>query len=146
MIREATLADMDRLTDLGRRFFNAAEMGRIYRFSEGDFRGLVDGLMDSPLACVFVDDAVTSVAAALMYPQWFDKSAMIAQEVLFWASPDAEPGTGERLLTALEEWAADFGASVLEIGTMPALRQAATARWLGMRGYEPDTAYLRKVL
>ena len=135
MIRRATAADLDRLTEWGARFHAASGMAAPYDAQAT--RGFVAGLIDSPQAVVLVHDA--GMIGGVLSPAYCAPGWLIAVELFWWAERD-----GMALLRAFEAWAQDAGADEIRMTTLAALPRAA--KLMARGGYAPAETSYSKVI
>lgn len=115
MRRLATLADVDRIAEMGERF----RASTVYRDTLAENRGqlavLATRLIDSPDGDVLVVEqhgALVGMLALLAYPHHMS-GERIAGELAWWVAPEAR-GCGVRLLRDGEAWARAQGAVYLQ--------------------------------
>lgn len=112
MIRRATIADYEALTEMGRQFFAATGYSDIVAFDDISFRVTLDNLLAGDSVCLVaeLDGQVVGAAGALAYPFYFNAAHKTGQEVFWWINPGHRGGTiGARLFAALESWAREAG-------------------------------------
>lgn len=103
MIRAATLEDVPRLVEMGRRFHEAKQ--HRYSFNPTDTAGFFVSLIESPAGVVLVADDGFLAGVLASAPS---NNAWISAFEVFWWS---EGRNGLRLMRAFEEWAASKGAN-----------------------------------
>lgn len=140
--RQATTADLDECLRMGRAFAREAGL-------EGNDESIATTLLklveDGGL---FVyGDPIVGMAAAIVYPNYFNLDTRAAQELFWWVDPSARrAGVGVELLLALERWATERGAKTL---TMVALDKLDAERVAGMymnAGYRPlERSFVRSL-
>lgn len=98
-------------------------------------------LIDSEDSILLMDDG--AMAAALVYPHFFNTDVKIAQELFWWVDEDRR-GTGVaiRLLNGLEDWARGAGAKSLTMISMG----GGVGEIYKRRGYRPfEETYVREL-
>ena len=127
MIREATLADIPMVMELGRRFADDAGVTAQVGWDDESVEALLGHLIESDDGLLLVGE--NSILGGLIYAHPFNRHCRIFQE-LFWRSEGHE---GLKLLARAEAIAQARGASrsmMLDIETMP-----GAARIYERRGY-----------
>ena len=85
MIREARESDKQDLVRMAKRFHSLTDYAQIVPFDRESFEASVDRFMAASESIIIVaeDDLVYGMAAALVYPQWWNHKHTTGQE-LFW--------------------------------------------------------------
>jgi len=143
MIRQATIEDMPRLVEMGRRFAAETEYRKIIEVKPERIEASVVSLMANPDGVFFVsgsDGSPTGMIAMLAYDHPFS-GERTAFEVVWWVDPEAR-GDGVRLLRAAEGWAKEQGIHKVQM-VAPNERVGALYQRLG---YEPvEVSYQRSL-
>lgn len=149
-VRDALPEDLPHLRRMALDFHQASCYRDVVPANLDDFEAtLGDSLAaGSAIALVaVVNGEVHGMAAALVMPHWFNRRALVANELFWWVDPAARAcGAGVQLLDTLESRARSAGCHVLHIASTANLRPAALARLYRMRGYVPQDVYFAKVL
>lgn len=133
MIREATEADIGELVSMARQFHASSQYGRWCHFSGSAVTEMLEGLIASPEAAVFVTDDLSGAIGGSVAPSHVSGD-LTAGEYFWWVNPDAR-GSGGRLLIKFENWARAQGAVHL---AMIAPEDATDVHELyARRGYMP---------
>jgi RimJ/RimL family protein N-acetyltransferase len=142
MIREATLADVPILVQMGCRQLAALYEGVIAQNSE-QLEALTTNLITSPNGVVFVaerDGTPVGMIGLIRYAHHLS-AAPTAGEVAWWVEPEAR-GLGPTLLRRAECWALEMGCTHIQM-VAPNVR---VGRLYERRGYRPvETSYQRVV-
>lgn len=112
MVRFARASDVDSIIKIARKFHSVSGWNNYISFDEESLRDSLENMLDSEDACVLVDGN-GGVLVGMIYPQYFNKSALVAQEVFWWAEKN-----GMRLFKAFEGWAEDNGADVIMMAAL----------------------------
>ncbi len=139
MTRLATLNDIDACVRMGGSFAQLAKVTA----DESSMRETLERLVDS--GALFVDgDPVSAMAAVLIYPHYFNRDQISAQELFWWVDESARgTGVGRRLLNAIESAARDAGAHSL---TMVSLAANPVEKLYEAAGYVAQESSFVKVL
>ncbi len=139
MIREAVVADIPRLLDMGARFAERAGLVDHVGYNPDDMADTFRLMIENPAHLVLIGES--GAVGALSGPHPFNHAHTIAQEVFWWS----EGREGLRLLQAYEDWAAERCHSVGMI-TLEAVEPDRTARLFERKGYRPLERTFLKVL
>jgi hypothetical protein len=139
VIREAVLADIPRLVEMGRQFFDASGMARFTKFDLADASKFLRSMIESESAAIFVHDE--GAIGGVLTP-WYSCSASLnAAEMFWWAKKNGLP-----LLRSFEQWAKVKGAHCVTVSSLEALEAARVGRVYARMGYEPTERTYVKVL
>lgn len=117
VIREATLADVPRLVEMGTHFLASSTYGQCYSTNPTQMVTTITNLITSPDACGLVAEVGGLVVGMIgvvvgSHPLTGDR---LAVEMCWWVEPTAR-GVGMRLLRAAERWAVAHGATGMQLG------------------------------
>ncbi len=135
IVRDATEDDYDDLLRMGREFVAEAGRGEI---DDDTLLMTLESLKEQGILKVCENGTVCGAAGALVFPHYWNRGEMIAQE-LFWWVDEAKRGTsaGLRLLVALENEARDLGAKELLMLCLERVDGDKVANMYERLGYEP---------
>lgn len=98
---------------------------------------------------VFVADngGVHGMAAAMVYPQWWNHEHITGQEMFWWVDEDHRGSrSGVSLLKSLEDWAKSRGAKSFSMIHTPNLGPKGLADFYKRRGYkEWDHTFTKEI-
>jgi len=143
MIREATIADVPRLVEMGVAFLASTPYGLLLATHPDRIDALMRMLVENPVGVVFVSTdragALTGMLGGLCFSHVLS-GEWVASELFWWVDPAARgTSAGVRLLDRAEAWARDQGVVALH---MIAPLGSAVAHVYTRRGYAPvETAY-----
>jgi GNAT superfamily N-acetyltransferase len=149
-VRAADPADMPALLRMGRAFFSAAPWSSLVEFEFGSLESMIRHLLaakdTSVLLVAEVDGESVGMAAAVVFPFYFNLRTSCAQEIFWWADPEHRRGVGRALLDGLEAHAKAKGANVFMASALSGLRDEALAKLYQMRGYRPlESAFIKRI-
>jgi GNAT superfamily N-acetyltransferase len=148
LIRLAKEKDLPSLVKMARRFFEASGYSDITSFDRDSFRATFSNLIFNHAAVVLVaekDEQAVGMAAALIYPFYFNANHRTSQEMLWWVDPEHR-GIGSELFEALEREVKVRGAESLTMVTLEALTPERIGKFYQSRGYRPsDHSYIKKL-
>ena len=143
MIREATLDDLPALLDMGREFYAASAFDAI-GFNEDTARAMLQVLIGSPTGVLLIAEG--GMAAALVYPFYFNAEHTTAQELFWWVAPQARGGgLGRQLIAALEAAVQARGAKSLSMIALAEIDGPAVAELYRRHGYRASEQSFIKV-
>jgi GNAT superfamily N-acetyltransferase len=123
MIRKATAQDIPACVEMGRLFHAESGVADLVPFDADSVRGVMEKLVDGGDGVLLVaelEGQLIGMTSGIAYPHYFNQAKKAAQELFWWVLPEKRGGTaGVRLLTALEHWAKDVGASTLTMICLP---------------------------
>lgn len=146
MIRTATAADIPALVEMGGRFFAASGFADSTSYDPDSMAHTFAQLIESEQGVLLVADGV-GMAGALVYPHYFNRHDLVAQELFWWVDEDArKSGAGSRLLLAIEAWAAERGAKSLIMLSLSALDAEKVNRMYENAGYRPaEQSFIKRL-
>jgi len=149
MVRPATLDDVPALIPMGARFYEASRFGDLVEFDDGSFSLTARHLIENAQGILLVaedDGARAGMAAGLVFPFYFNVSAICAQELFWWAERNVRAGVGTALLDGLEATARHLGARVMIASAVSGLRDQAVAALYARRGYRAaDNSFIKQI-
>jgi GNAT superfamily N-acetyltransferase len=116
MIREATLADVDQLVQLGLRFRASTGYAAILAENADQMRQTAERLIAQDDGVVFVSEdasGITGMIGMLLFAHHIS-GAWVAGEVFWYVEPSAR-GHGVRLVKQAEQWARAHGATQMHV-------------------------------
>lgn len=142
MIRPATDADREWIKSECKRFFDASGYGEFCEYRPDD---LMRTLEAAPI--VLVDPDRRAMAAALVFPAFFDGQTLLAQELFWWVAPEhRKSGAAIELLRALEAAARKAGAKALLMLCIDRLDGERVSEIYKRHGYRPaERTFVRKL-
>ena len=150
IVRAATSDDMLRLVEMGESFFAVSGCDDMTGWDGEEFAAVCTRMINSDKAAILIaekDGWITGMAAALVFPVYFDPSRMMAQEMFWWVEPDSRSaGIGMALLQALEETVAAASAKTLTMIALDGLRPDALGHFYRLHGYRPlERHYIKRL-
>lgn len=135
MIRRATVDDLDRIAHLGRQFLAYSPHNWI-PLDEDAFRRSATDMIERSGAIFLSEDGFIG---GVMVPCYFNPTVFMASE-LFWFARES----GQALLKAFEEWAAEAGASVICTSGLVDGHEKAIRRVFRANGYQASEIAFQK--
>lgn len=135
MIRPATLKDVPRLLEMGRKFADKADLQSHVGYDAHSMAQTFEAMIEGENFCLFIGD--NGAIGGIMAPHPFNYEQMIADELFWWS----EGREGLQLLAAYEEWASD---AVTRMTALEAVEPERMKRFYERRGYVPlERAYVK---
>lgn len=126
MIRQATVADMERIVELGGDFLAASPYSDL-GYDRPAFAGFAARLMEGPGAIFLSSDGFIG---GLLNGLYFNPSVVMGVELFWWAGSE-----GKGLREAFEAWARENGAAGMQSTGLANEREAAIRRVYARAGY-----------
>jgi hypothetical protein len=143
VIRPATISDIPKMLEMGRKFFEASGYSDIADLEVNSLRATFEALITNSEAVVLVGDG--AMAAALIYPFYFNASHKTAQEMFWWVNPERR-GIGTELLDALIASVKAKGAQSLSMIALERLTPEKVGGIYERRGFRPsERSYIKKL-
>ena len=147
MIREAHRADIHRLVEMGRRFFDVSGYPQFAEFDAESLRQTLQKIMSGNEGTVLVVDQnnrAMAMVAVILFPFYFNRNHISSTELFWWCEPE-DTGIGLRLFRAGEAWARDHGAKTMHMGVLETLRPDELGALYERAGYRAhERAYLKR--
>lgn len=149
MIRRAEGADLPRMVEMGRAFFEEGALAGFATWEDESVREALAAMLerhDCVMLVAEVGGVIFGMAASIICPLWFNTSVMTGQEWFWYVAPDHRNGTGKPLLEALERETKALGAETFTMLSLATLRPEALERLYTRRGYRPaERTYIRRL-
>lgn len=128
MIREATLADIPALLEMGEKFAKKANLSEHCGYNAQDMAETFKAMIERNEFCLFIGDK--GAIGGIKAPHPFNYATTMADELFWWS----EGREGLALLEAYEEWAGD---ALVRMTTLEAVNPDRMSKFYQRRGYEP---------
>lgn len=117
IVRAATAEDLPQYIALARMFHAASPMHNVIAFDDEGYSQFYLQAIEMPTAGVWLaelDKEVVGIAGALLYPMYFNPSALVVQELWWWLTPKARgSGAGGKMFKQIELWTKEKNAVAL---------------------------------
>lgn len=137
MIRQATIEDLRRITEMSEKFYPQTPYINLAPFNPAAAANLASFLIESGIMLVAeVDGEVVGMVGLVLTPFPFEPELLGAYEVIWWVEPDAQArGIGWALLKAVDAAAKERGCNYVHMVCMANSPQAAAALYF-KNGYD----------
>ena len=117
IVRKATEADLPNYIVLAESFHMASPMHGVINFDpEGYAHFFTTSLQNDSVGIWLaeIDNEIVGICGALVYPMYFNPSALVVQELWWWLTPASRgSGAGGQMFKQIEQWAKEKNASAL---------------------------------
>ena len=117
IVRKATEADLPEYIKLAQAFHTASPMhGSIGFDVPGYSQFYLSSLQNDSIGIWLaeLENNIVGICGALVYPLYFNPSALVVQELWWWLTPASRgSGAGGQMFKQIEQWAKDKNASAL---------------------------------
>ena len=117
LVRKATEADLPEYIKLAQAFHAASPMhGSIGFDVPGYSQFYLSSLQNDNIGIWLaeIENNIVGICGALVYPLYFNPSALVVQELWWWLTPASRgSGAGGQMFKQIEQWAKDKNASAL---------------------------------
>ena len=117
LVRKATEADLPEYIKLAQAFHAASPMhGSIGFDVPGYSQFYLSSLQNDSIGIWLaeIENNIVGICGALVYPLYFNPSALVVQELWWWLTPASRgSGAGGQMFKQIEQWAKDKNASAL---------------------------------
>lgn len=135
-VRDAEQSDIVALVQLGKEFADAAGLPDV---DSESLQITLNNLMQDGILKVAENGSVQGAAGALVFPMYWNRYEMVAQELFWFLRPEYRNGsTGIKLLFALENAARAQGAKRIMMLCLDALEGDRVASIYQRLGYAPQ--------
>jgi len=140
---------MNDLVRMARKFHGLTDYKEILPFDASSFMVAIENFITSPTSEVFVAESshIHGMAAAIVFPHWWNHGVLVGQELFWWVDEEARSGrSGIGLLVALESWAKGKGGKAFSMIHTPNLAPKSLERFYLKRGYrEWDHVFTKEI-
>jgi GNAT superfamily N-acetyltransferase len=116
-VRKATESDLPKYIVLAESFHMASPMHGVIGFdADGYSQFYLSSLQNDNVGIWLaeIDDEIVGICGALVYPMYFNPSALVVQELWWWLTPASRgSGAGGKMFKQIEEWSKEKDASAL---------------------------------
>lgn len=138
-MRQAILSDIPELLRIGRLFHAASPYADLVEYDEPSMAQVLTNLINGAGVVWMSQHAI---CGGLLTPLHFNHSALVAAE-LFWFS---EKGSGSDVREAFENWAADQGATFIQMSCLVNDKERPMRRLFRGKGYGAKEVSFLKVV
>jgi GNAT superfamily N-acetyltransferase len=117
IVRKATETDLPKYIVLAESFHMASPMHGVIGFDAAGYSQFYLSSLQNDSVGIWlaeIDDAIVGICGALVYPMYFNPSALVVQELWWWLTPASRgSGAGGKMFKQIEQWSKEKDASAL---------------------------------
>jgi hypothetical protein len=117
IVRKATEADLPKYIVLAESFHIASPMHGVIGFdADGYSQFYLTSLKNDSIGIWLaeIDNEIVGICGALVYPMYFNPSALVVQELWWWLTPKSRgSGAGGKMFKQIKDWSKEKDASAL---------------------------------
>jgi GNAT superfamily N-acetyltransferase len=117
IVRKATEADLPKYIVLAESFHMASHMHGVIGFDAAGYSQFYLSSLQNDNVGIWlaeIDDEIVGICGALVYPMYFNPSALVVQELWWWLTPASRgSGAGGKMFKQIEQWSKEKDASAL---------------------------------
>lgn len=149
--RRAAAADLSAILRMGAAFHAASPVHQSIPFDPNSLQQFCEQAFDSTEIGFWVaadGDRIAGMAAAVIFPSYFNSTVTVVQELFWWVDPDARgTGAGKQLIESIEQWAVDLDAKAVFMIALADKNEEKMQNVYARRGYRPlERTFIREVM
>jgi len=117
IVRKATEADLPKYIVLAESFDMASPKHGVIGFDAAGYSQFYLSSLQNDNVGIWlaeIDDDIVGICGALVYPMYFNPSALVVQELWWWLTPASRgSGAGGKMFKQIEQWSKEKDASAL---------------------------------
>lgn len=117
IVRKATEADLPKYIVLAESFHMASPMHGVIGFDAAGYSQFYLSSLQNDNVGIWlaeIDGEIVGICGALVYPMYFNPSALVVQELWWWLTPASRgSGAGGQMFKQIEQWSKEKDASAL---------------------------------
>jgi GNAT superfamily N-acetyltransferase len=117
IVRKATETDLPKYIVLAESFHMASPMHGVIAFDAAGYSQFYMSSLQNDSVGIWlaeIDDEIVGICGALVYPMYFNPSALVVQELWWWLTPASRgSGAGGKMFKQIEQWSKEKDASAL---------------------------------
>ena len=151
IVRKATVDDLPKYIVLAQSFHAASPMhGSIEFDSEGYSQFYLTSLQNDCVGIWLaeIDDDIVGICGAVVYPLYFNPSAIVVQELWWWLTPKSRgSGAGGKMFKQIEAWAKEKNAAALFMIALEDTRAKKMENLYVRAGFKPmERTFMKEVM
>lgn len=117
IVRKATEADLPKYIVLAESFHMASPMHGVIAFNVAGYSAFYLSSLQNDSIGIWlaeINSEIVGICGALVYPMYFNPSALVVQELWWWLTPASRgSGAGGKMFKQIEQWSKEKEASAL---------------------------------
>ena len=150
IVRKAIEADLPKYIVLAESFHMASPMHGVIDFDPVGYAQFYTESLQNDSVGVWlaeVDNEIVGICGALVYPMYFNPSALVVQELWWWLTPKSRgSGAGGKMFKQIEDWAKERNASALFMIALEDSRAKKMENLYVRAGFKPmERTFIKEV-
>jgi GNAT superfamily N-acetyltransferase len=150
IVRKATEVDLPKYIVLAESFHTASPMHGVIGFDAAGYSQFYLSSLQNDNVGIWlaeIDDEIVGICGALVYPVYFNPSALVVQELWWWLTPASRgSGAGGQMFKQIEQWAKEKNASVLFMIALEDNRAKKMENLYTRAGFKPmERTFIKEV-
>jgi GNAT superfamily N-acetyltransferase len=150
IVRKATETDLPKYIVLAESFHMASPMHGVIAFDAVGYSQFYMSSLQNDSVGIWlaeIDDEIVGICGALVYPVYFNPSALVVQELWWWLTPASRgSGAGGKMFKQIEQWAKEKDASALFMIALEDSRAKKMENLYVRAGFKPmERTFIKEV-
>jgi GNAT superfamily N-acetyltransferase len=150
IVRKATETDLPKYIVLAESFHMASPMHGVIGFNAAGYSQFYLSSLQNDSVGIWlaeIDDEIVGICGALVYPMYFNPSALVVQELWWWLTPASRgSGAGGKMFKQIEQWSKEKDASALFMIALEDSRAKKMENLYIRAGFKPmERTFIKKV-
>jgi GNAT superfamily N-acetyltransferase len=150
IVRTATESDLPKYIVLAESFHMASPMHGVIGFDAAGYSQFYLSSLQNDSVGIWlaeIDNEIVGICGALVYPMYFNPSALVVQELWWWLTPKSRgSGAGGKMFKQIEEWAKEHNASALFMIALEDSRAKKMENLYVRAGFKPmERTFIKEV-
>jgi GNAT superfamily N-acetyltransferase len=141
IVRKATETDLPKYIVLAESFHMASPMHGVIGFDAAGYSQFYLSSLQNDSVGIWlaeIDDEIVGICGALVYPMYFNPSALVVQELWWWLTPASRgSGAGGKMFKQIEQWSKEKDASALFMIALEDSRAKKMENLYSRAGFKP---------
>jgi len=150
IVRKATEKDLPEYIVLAKAFHMASPMHGSINFDPEGYSKFYLSSIDQDTIGIWlaeIDGKIVGICGALVYPLYFNLSALVVQELWWWLTPASRgSGAGTKMFKQIEQWASEKNATAIFMIALEDERAHKMERLYARAGFKPmERTFIKEV-
>jgi GNAT superfamily N-acetyltransferase len=150
IVRKATETDLPKYIVLAESFHMASPMHGVIGFDAAGYSQFYLSSLQNDSVGIWlaeIDGEIVGICGALVYPMYFNPSALVVQELWWWLTPASRgSGAGGKMFKQIEQWTKEKEASALFMIALEDNRAKKMANLYIRAGFKPmERTFIKEV-
>lgn len=151
IVRKATETDLPKYIVLAESFHMASLMHGVIGFDAAGYSQFYLSSLQNDNVGIWlaeIDDEIVGICGALVYPMYFNPSALVVQELWWWLTPASRgSGAGKQMFQQIEQWAKEKNAAALFMIALEDNRAKKMENLYIRAGFKPmERTFIKEVM